>query len=127
MLAHSTAIRYKQYNSNKQQSVNNMQHANYAATANAVNTYNCTVLAAAQQFAQQLATAQCTYSTNCVQASKQLKQALKNDTLKNNKCFATRKLRKAVKLYKNEQHFDALHSVCTAMLQRSYAYQIAFT
>jgi hypothetical protein len=104
-----------------------MQYANYAATANAANTYNCTVLAAAQQFAQQLATAQCTYSTTVVQASKQLKQALKNDTLKNESCFATRKLRKAVKLYKNEQHFDALHSVCTAMLQRSYAYQIAFT
>ena len=102
-----------------------MQHANYAATANAINTYNCTVLAAAQQFALQLATATCTYNNNVVQASKQLKQALKNDTLQH-KCFATRKLRKAVKLYNNEQHFDALHMLCVAMLQRSCAVQYAF-
>jgi arginine/lysine/ornithine decarboxylase len=105
-----------------------MQNTHYANVAQHIATYNCKVIVAAQNFALALAT-QCTYSKTVVQARKALKQALKNDckTHFNNNAFATTQLQAAIKQHKNELHFDALHTVIAAMLQRSAAVQIAYT
>jgi hypothetical protein len=43
------------------------------------------------------------------------------------KASATTQLQAAIKQHKNELHFDALHTVIAAMLQRSAAVQIAYT
>lgn len=105
-----------------------MQHTHYANVANNIATYNCKVIVAAQQFALALAT-QNTYSKAVVQARKALKQALKNDcaTHLQHTAFAVKQMRVAIKQHKNEMHFDALHTIVAAMLQRSCAVQYAYT
>jgi hypothetical protein len=105
-----------------------MQHTHYATVANSIATYNCTVIVAAQQFAVALAT-QCTYSKTVVQARKALKQALKNDCKTHllHTSFAVKQMQVAIKQHKNELHFDAMHTIVAAMLQRSCAMQYAYT
>ncbi len=105
-----------------------MQHTQYANVASSIATYKCNVLIAAQNFALALATQQC-YSASVVQARKTLKQALKIDckTHAQHKAFATKQMRVAIKQHKNEMHFDALHTIVVAMLQRSSAVQYAYT
>jgi hypothetical protein len=105
-----------------------MQHTHYANVASNIATYNCNVLTAAQQFALALAT-QCNYSKTVKQARKALKQALKNDckTHAQHTSFATKQMHVAIKQHKNELHFDALHTIVAAMLQRSSAVQYAYT
>jgi hypothetical protein len=104
-----------------------MQHTHYATVASNIATYNCNVLVAAQQFATALAT-QCTYSKTVVQARKALKQALKNDCKTHtHTSFAVKQMQAAIMQHKNELHFDALHTIVAAMLQRSSAVQYAYT
>ena len=105
-----------------------MQHTNYANVVHSIATYNCKVIVAAQTFALALAT-QNTYNKAVVQARKALKQALKNDckTHLQHKAFAVKQMQVAIKQHKNEMHFDALHTVVAAMLQRSSAVQYAYT
>jgi hypothetical protein len=105
-----------------------MQHINYASVANNIATYNCKVIVAAQCFAITLATQHNTYSATVVSARKALSAALKNDCKTHtHKCFAQKQMRVAIKQHKNEMHFEALHTIVAAMLQRSSAVQYAYT
>jgi hypothetical protein len=105
-----------------------MQNTNYANVAQNIATYNCKVIVAAQNFALVLAT-QNTYSKAVVKARKALKQALKNDckTHLKHTAFAVKQMQVAIKQHKNEMHFDALHTIVAATLQRSSAVQYAYT
>ena len=101
-----------------------MQHSNYAALVNSINAYDDSVLYEATQFALAL----CEHNDYCTDA---LFDAI-NDSVDElvdaeKACWQHTELREAIDLYNNEHEFEALHLLCAAMLQRSYAWQCAFT
>jgi hypothetical protein len=102
-----------------------MQYANYASVVNAINCYDDTVLREAQQLALAITQHNEDYCTDSLFDA--INASVDDLFDANNTCWQHKELREAIDLYNDEQAFDALHLLCVAMLQRSCAYQYAFT
>lgn len=103
-----------------------MQRANWAAVVEAVETYDDTVLAAAQAMARHL------LSDNSYDYDvSALRAALAADADEIGRdwqrpCWANSEFETAIAQYNDEQHYDAMRVLVSAMLTRSYSWEQAF-